>query len=148
MANQEPRVDALTIGTFDTPHLGHARLFRFCESLGSTVVGVNSDEFVEEYKGQRPLFMYEERARLIGGLGLSVVKNETAGADLICHIRPRFLVIGSDWLRKDYLKQIDMSPDELDFIGTSLVYTPYTQGISTTDIKRRVHERISNSNRL
>lgn len=132
--------EVLTIGTFDTPHIAHAKLLKFCDTLGETVVGINSDEFIEEYKGRPPLFTYEERARLIGALGYRVMKNESAGAELIHHVRPDFLVIGSDWLRKDYLKQIDMTPDGLDALGISLVYTPYTPDISTTEIKRRVRE--------
>lgn len=132
--------EVLSIGTFDTSHLGHAHLFKFCESLGETTIGVNSDEFIEKYKGKRPLFTYEERARLIGNLGLQVLKNESAGRELIERVKPKFLVIGSDWLRKDYLKQIDMTPDLLDEMDISLVYTPYTRGISSTEIKRRINE--------
>lgn len=138
--------EILTIGTFDAGHLGHARLFKTCESLGNLTVGVNSDEFIKQYKGERPLFTFEERASLIARLGYKVLINTSAGAELIRQVNPDILVIGSDWLRKDYLKQIDMTPDELDELGVSLMYTPYTTQISTTEIKRRVHESNHHSN--
>jgi len=138
--------EVLTIGSFDSVHAGHAHLFRFCEQLGNVTVGVNSDEFIKKYKGNETLYTYEERADIIRRLGYNVVKNTSAGLQLIDEVNPDFLVIGSDWLRKDYLAQIDVTPDFLDDHGISLVYTPYFKGISTSDIKRRVHESNNNSN--
>lgn len=134
--------EILSIGTFDPGHLSHARLFKFCESLGNTTIGVNSDEFIEAYKGKPPLFTYEERAKQIGSLGLRVLKNESAGRELILRESPDFLVIGSDWLRKDYLEQIDITPDDLDKAGISLLYTPYGEGISSSLIKERILKRL------
>lgn len=135
----------LTIGTFDTPHLGHAHFFLQCESFGDLIVGINSDEFVEKYKGEKPLFSYQERRELIELLGYETRINESAGKDLIYRVCPDILVIGSDWARKDYLKQIGMTQDELDERGITLVYVPYTKGISTTEIKKRINESNSNS---
>lgn len=135
----------LTIGSFDTPHIGHASLFKRCEALGELVVGVNSDEFIQSYRGKLPLYSFDERAKLISSMGYEVAKNETAGRELIDRVNPDILVIGSDWLRRDYLKQIDVTPDYLDENNISLMYIPYTQGISSTDIKRRSSESHSNS---
>lgn len=137
--------EVLTIGSFDCFHAGHSSLLRFCEDLGDVTVGVNSDEFIKKYKGNETLYTYEERSDIIRRLGYKVVKNISAGSELIGEVNPDFLVIGSDWLRKDYLKQINVSPVFLDERGISLVYTPYFETISTTDIKRRVLE--SNHNR-
>jgi len=136
----------LTIGTFDTPHLGHAILFKRSEQLGELSVGINSDDFVERYKGKRPIFSYEERARLIGKLGYRTYRNDSAGHELIEAVRPDFLVIGSDWATKDYYSQIDVTQSFLDNRGISVVYMPYTEDISSTEIKRRLSESNNNSN--
>lgn len=128
----------LTIGTFDVTHIAHAILFKRCEELGYLTVGVNSDEFIEKYKGKRPLYSFEERCQLISAMGYDVERNDGPGRELINKIRPDILVIGSDWARKDYLKQIDVSQDFLDDRNISVLYTPYTKGISTTDIKKRL----------
>ena len=90
--------EVLTIGTFDTPHIAHALLFKRCEQLGNLTVGVNSDEFIEKYKGKPPLFTFEERATLIARLGYKVLINTSAGAELIRQVNPDILVIGSDQL--------------------------------------------------
>lgn len=137
--------EILTIGSFDTPHLGHAILFQRCQELGNLTVGVNSDEFIEAYKGKRPLYTYEERATLISKLGYTVMKNDSAGRELINQVQPDIIVIGSDWATRDYLAQIDVNQDYLDENNISLLYVPYTQGISSTDIKRRASESNSHS---
>lgn len=129
---------ALTIGTFDTPHLGHGYLFSFCDSLADrVVVGVNTDRFVQAYKKIEPLYRTAERISIIAQLGYEVVENDSAGRELIDRIRPDFLVIGSDWARRDYLAQIDVTVDDLDAWRCALVYTPNIAGVSSTEIKRR-----------
>lgn len=125
----------LTIGTFDLVHAGHAILFKRCELLGELIVGVNSDEFVENYKGQKPIMPYEERVGLIEQMGYAVAPNHTEGLELIMAVNPHYLVIGSDWATKDYYKQINVTQDLLDAMNIVMVYTPYTSDISSTKIK-------------
>lgn len=132
------RVHVLTIGTFDTPHLGHASFLRQCEFLGLVTVGLNSDAFVKKYKGVKPVFNFRERKALIKRMGYEVYANTDSGATLIKKLRPEYLVIGSDWARKDYYAQIGITQDELDELDITLVYVPYTKGISTTELKRRL----------
>lgn len=130
----------LTMGTFDTPHMGHAILLKECERYGEqVVVGVNSDEFVESYKGRRPLYEYEERAGLIESLGYVVVKNSSAGRELIEQVRPDVIAIGSDWARKDYYAQIDVDQDFLDAQRIALVYIPRVGSLSSTQLKERTN---------
>ena len=131
-----PRV--LTIGTFDIPHMGHAIFLRQCSRYGDVTVGVNTDQFVEDYKGARPLYDLTARRTLIEMLGYATHPNDSAGLALICAVAPDFLIIGDDWREKDYPAQVDMTRDEMLDFGIELVYLPYTLGISTSDIRRRV----------
>ena len=126
----------LTIGTFDIPHAGHAAFLRKCAQFGQLTVGVNSDDFVRDYKGEVPLYSQAERMTLIEGMGYDVALNDGPGIDLIDIVEPDLLAIGSDWLTKDYLAQIDC-----DEAPCSIVFIPYTAGISTSDIKRRLSQR-------
>ena len=129
----------LTIGTFDTPHLGHAYLFKECERYGTLTVGVNSDEFVESYKGQRPIYEYGERTMLISSLGYQVLKNCSAGRELIDEVAPDVLAIGSDWAKKDYYAQIDVDQDYLDERRITMVYIPRLGTLSSTELKARTN---------
>lgn len=128
----------LTIGTFGVPHIGHAAFLQRCAELGSLVVGVNSDEFVERYKGARPLYDEQERMALIESLGYEVKINRSAGRALIELVRPDILTIGTDWARRDYFAQIDVDQNFMDERGITMAYVPMRPaGISTTDLVRR-----------
>jgi len=44
-----------TGGTFDLFHAGHVEFLRRCSDLGRVLVSLNTDEFIEEYKGKPPV---------------------------------------------------------------------------------------------
>ena len=55
-------------GVFDLTHYGHMNAFRQARALGQhLVVGVNSDESVQEAKGFRPVLTDSERQRAVLG---------------------------------------------------------------------------------
>lgn len=131
----------LTVGSFDTPHMGHAYLLRESERYGDElVVGINSDEFIEEYKGQKPEYSYEERSEVILALGYTVIKNSSAGRELILKVNPDVITIGSDWARKDYYSQIDVDQDFLDLHGITMVYIPRIGTLSSSELKGRLRD--------
>lgn len=128
----------LTLGTFDCTHAGHAAFLRRCEAFADEVtVGVNSDLFVSEYRGEAALFDEDERLELVRAMGYEAVLNHGPGHDLIASVAPDVLAIGTDWLRRDYLAQIDVTVDALETWGVALVFVPYTPGISSTELKAR-----------
>ena len=125
----------LTIGTFDGLHFGHLRLFQRAAEFGRLIVGVNSDQFVEEYKGAAPVVDEYERYSLVGALTMvyGVHINHDKGRTLVRKIRPEWLVVGSDWHERDYLDQIGMTQAELDEMGVKVVYLPRTPGVSSSE---------------
>jgi len=131
-----------TGGTFDLPHSGHVSFLRKCAQLGKVIVALNTDEFIEHYKGKPPVMSYQERRAVLEEFRcVSRVIPNTWGADskpTIEKVLPDIIAIGSDWARKDYYKQMQFDQDYLDENGISLIYIPYTQGISSTEIKRRL----------
>ena len=135
-----------TGGTFDLIHSGHVRLLRACRRIagqdGQVVVALNTDAFIEAYKGKPPVMSFDERAEVLKALKYvdDVIPNY-AGADskpAISKVKPNFIVIGSDWANKDYYAQMQFTRGWLDSKGIQLVYVPYTLGISTTDLKERI----------
>jgi glycerol-3-phosphate cytidylyltransferase-like family protein len=115
---------------------------RRCAELGSVTVSLNEDEFIEKYKGKRPVISYQERKDvLLGCRWVDRVIPNVGGVDsriAIIFSNPDLVVIGSDWARKDYYAQMGFDQDWLDERGIGLVYIPYTQGISSTAIKERL----------
>lgn len=132
----------LTIGTFDLFHRGHARLLDRAHQMGDLHVGINTDEFVTRYKGRAPVDSYEARAVNIVsfsdyryGREWPIWPNPTAGIDLIRQVQPVLLVIGTDWLGRDYPAQLDTTADQLAALGISVLFVPRTPGISTTQLR-------------
>lgn len=126
----------LTIGTFDLLHCGHIRLFRRAAQFGELHVGVNSDRFVESYKGptREP---FADRWRRVEKVGCvhGIHENDGPGIDLIRALMPDLLAVGSDWLDRDYLRQIGTSAEELVALDVSVLFLPRTPGISTTQLR-------------
>ena len=85
---------------------------------------------------------FDERKELL--LGCRYVDDVVAnigGADSkpsIEQVMPDYVVVGDDWARKDYYAQMQFTREWLDQHDIQLVYVPYTPGISTTDIKKRI----------
>ena len=132
----------LTVGTFDIFHYGHMELLKRCAKFGKLYVGLNTDEFVERYKGKKPILDYYERFYLLFQLPFveSVMKN-TGDEDLkiiIEQVKPRYLVVGSDWLKKDYFKQTQLSVEYLEANNITLIYVPRVSKISSSMIKERI----------
>lgn len=131
-----------TGGTFDLFHAGHVEFLRRCAELGSVTVSLNEDEFIEKYKGKRPVISYQEReAVLLGCRWVDRVIPNVGGVDSRISIdlcSPDLIVVGSDWARRDYYAQMGFDQDWLDERGIGLCYIPYTQGISSTAIKERL----------
>ena len=133
-----------TGGTFDLFHAGHVKFLRNCAEIGSVTVALNTDEFIKAYKGKPPIMTYDERREVLQSCKYvyKVVRN-FAGADskpTISIEAPDIIAIGTDWARKDYYSQMQFTQDWLDERGIGLLYIPYTAGVSSTEVKRRVRE--------
>ena len=131
-----------TGGTFDLPHAGHVNFLRKCAQLGKVYVSLNTDEFIQEYKGKPPVMTFDERYEVLTEYySVHVVMSNDGGADskeAILQVKPDIIAIGSDWARRDYHAQMGFNQDWLDERGISLIYIPYTQGISSTEVKKRL----------
>lgn len=137
-----------TGGTFDLIHSGHVNFLRRCAELGEVTIALNTDEFIQQYKGKSPIMTYDERFAVLSEF--NSVKNifpNVGGADSketiehirnVAHIHPDIIAIGSDWARKDYYKQMGFTQNWLDEQNINLMYIPYTMGISTTELKKRI----------
>ena len=58
----------------------------------------------------------------------------------IMQIEPDYIAIGSDWLKKDYCKQMGFTPEWLEENAISLVYLPRVRDLSSTQIKGRIKD--------
>lgn len=137
-----------TGGTFDLFHSGHINLLKRCKEIsgytGSVVVALNTDEFVMSFKNKMPICSFEERKYILESCKYvdHVIPN-VGGSDsriTISQVMPNYIVIGSDWAKKDYYSQMGFNQEWLDSFDIGMVYVPYSKGISSTNIKKRISD--------
>lgn len=141
---------AYTGGTFDMLHVGHIELLQYCREVADkVVVSLNTDEFIKRYKGKSPVIPYVQRMEmLLSTKYVDEVVPNFGGEDskpAILEVNPDVIVIGMDWLDKDYCKQMSFTPKWLSENNISLLYVPRTTGISTTKLKKDVYDYVSGS---
>ena len=133
-----------TGGTFDLFHSGHVNFLKRCQQIagvdGRVVVALNTDEFIYDYKKKKPVLSFDQRKDVLESCRyVSEVVANVGGSDSKKTIEMvesvDVIAIGSDWARKDYYAQMEFNQDWLDEKNISLIYIPYTKGISSTFIK-------------
>ena len=135
-----------TGGTFDLFHAGHVNFLKRCHQIaglsGMVTISLNTDEFIYEYKKKKPILNYEQRYEvLLSCKYVDFVIPNFGGRDskpAIEESKPDIIAIGSDWARKNYYEQMQFDQDWLDERNISLIYIPYTKGISSTLIKEKI----------
>ena len=91
-----------TGGTFDLIHSGHVEFLKACRRLagnsGRVIVSLNSDAFIEAYKGRRPVMSFDERATVLRELrSVDQVIENWGGADskqAIEFVAPDYITLG------------------------------------------------------
>lgn len=128
-------------GSFDLFHYGHVNLLKSCALFGDVVVSLNTDDFILRYKGVPPVCVLQERMSVVESCVYvsKVVVNE-GGEDSkpsILKAKPNIIVMGTDWVSK-YREQLQVTDQWLFDHGIKIVFLPYTDGISTTILRKRL----------
>ena len=132
-----------TQGTFDMFHIGHLNLLHqakeLCEEL---IVGVNSDQLVNEYKHKVPVVNERDRVAIIGELRCvdKVVLCDTLKkTDAWQQLHFDAVFIGSDWKGNERWKQTE---NDLKPLGAEVVYLRHTDGVSSSLLREKENEKI------
>lgn len=127
-----------TSGSFDLFHIGHLNILKKSAALGDElIVGVSTDELIEKYKGMKPIIPFEQRIRIVESIScVTKVVKQTKLTEIAQLQREEIdiVTIGDDW-RGKYLEGLEWMKSQP---GKKVVYFPYTEGISTTGIKRMI----------
>lgn len=129
-----------TTGVFDILHRGHINILTQASTLGDLVVGVMTDSGVEKAKGRRPILTLAERVDQLRSLPFVHSVVAYADTDQVPQyekIKPEIVVQGDDWLHSaDRAGAIAYMKEK----NIRLVLLPRTEGISTTEIRKRVQQ--------
>lgn len=138
------QVVGYTSGVYDLFHIGHLNLLRNAKALCDfLIVGVSSDELVEEYKNRTPVIPFSERAEIVRSLVfVDAVVPQNVRSKIDAHDRLHFdsLFVGDDWFEDSKWKEFEL---ELKKRGVSITYFPYTTGTSST-LLNNVLKKIAN----
>ena len=122
-----------TTGVFDMFHVGHLNLIRRArENCDLLIVGVSTDEVVEQYKGHRPIVPYAERVEIVKAIRyVDQVVPQTSMDKLEAWERLHFnrLFHGNDWKGSAMYNEVE---EKLKAVGVVVVFFPYTKGTSST----------------
>ncbi len=123
-----------TSGTFDMFHYNHLRMINYARSLADIlIVGVSTDELVMSYK-DRPIIPFQERLQIIEALktpDIVIPQHTLDHTEIVKKLNIDAFVVGDDWYGKyDYLKDLDVQ----------VFYFPYGVGVSSTNIKKTIHD--------
>lgn len=131
-----------TCGVFDLFHVGHLNLLERCkEQCDYLIVGMCDDKYVREFKKKEPVINEDDRLRILNALKCvdraEKVDIETTNDKMLAWNRFKFDVLfsGDDWKGSErYLK----TEEQFKKIGASIEYLPYTQGVSSSGIKKKI----------
>lgn len=131
-----------TCEVFDLFHVGHLNLLERCkEQCDYLIVGMCDDKYVREVKKKEPVINEDDRLRILNALKCvdraEKVDIETTNDKMLAWNRFKFDVLfsGDDWKGSErYLK----TEEQFKKIGASIEYLPYTQGVSSSGIKKKI----------
>ncbi|SHL02514.1 glycerol-3-phosphate cytidylyltransferase [Fibrobacter sp. UWT2] len=131
-----------TAGVFDLFHVGHLNLLERCKAMCDTlIVGVCDDDYVHNIKHKEPVFKEDERVRILNALKCvdraELVDFKVTDDKMLALDRFHFDVLfsGDDWKGTERYRKTE---EDFAKVGVAIEYFPYTQGISTTDIKTKI----------
>ena len=130
-----------TNGCFDILHYGHAYLLQYARSQGDyLILGLNTDASIRRGKAlDRPFVPEDQRSYMLSlypFVDMIVLFDDDTPLGLIEAIRPDVLVKGGD-----YTPETVVGRDQVEALGGRVAICPRLEGLSTTDIVRKIQGR-------
>ena len=149
--NSDNKKIGYTTGVFDLFHVGHLEILRKAkENCDYLIVGVSTDELVQEYKNKRPIIAFEQRIEIIKSIKYVdevVVQKDRDKLSALHKIGFNIMFVGDDWKGSKIFLELEM---EFKKCGVEIFYFPYTKNISSTSLrstlKRLIQEEEKDSN--
>lgn len=135
---ESKKIRVFTSGSFDMFHIGHLNILERSAALGDElIVGVSTDELIQHYKGMPPIIPFEERFRIVSSLKCVTKVVKQVKLTEVAQLQREnidIVTIGDDWINK-YLEGLEWMKQQP---SKEVVYFPYTPGVSTTSIKKKI----------
>ena len=140
----KPYAIGYTCGVFDMFHIGHLNLLERCkEQCDTLIVGLCNDDYVRNVKHHEPVFPEADRVRILAALRcvdrVEAIDPAMTSDKMAAwrHFHYDALFSGDDWKGSERYAKTEA---ELAEVGATVVWLPYTQGVSTTQLKEKVSQ--------
>lgn len=132
----ERKVIGYTTGVFDMFHIGHLNILRQAKELCDyLIVGVSTDELVQQEKNKIPIIPFEQRCEIVRSIKYvdAVVPQENKNKLAAFH-RLHFnkMFVGSDWRGSVAFAEFE---EQLIPLNVQIIYLPHTEGISSSMLR-------------
>ena len=148
MQNKKYKI-GYTTGVYDLFHIGHLNILKKAkEQCDYLIVGVSTDELVENYKHKTPVIPFEERMAIIEAIKyVDKVVPQTTMDKYAAWEKEKFNVIfhGDDWKNSDMYNEMEK---KLRAVGVDFVYFPYTQNTSSTMLTQYIKSKIDDKGNI
>jgi len=127
-------------GAWDLFHAGHVRLLQKAKEIASMIiVGVDTDNSIKKRKGKPPIIAFKNRQIVLKACsGVDKIVNNKSGSldvNQLNTLNIEVVVLADCWLNKNLVGK-----KEVEEAGIKIQYFPYTKGISSTKIKKKIKE--------
>lgn len=128
-----------TTGVFDMFHIGHLNILKQakeqCEYL---IVGVSTDELVQQSKNKTPIIPFDERVEILKAIKyVDLVVPQYNKDKIAAYDMYKFdvMFVGDDWKGSELFTKCE---NELNKRGSCVVYFPYTKSTSSTILREKL----------
>ncbi len=129
-----------TTGVFDMFHVGHLNILQKAkEQCDYLVVGVSTDEVVQNYKNKTPIIPFDERVKIVEAIRyVDKVVPQTTMDKTVAWEELKFNAIfhGDDWKGSGYYNECE---EKLKKLGVEVVFIPHTPNVSSTRIAEKLN---------
>jgi len=130
-----------TTGVFDMFHVGHLHLLKKasnrCDHL---IVGISSDELVEQYKHKKPIIPFAHRMEIVSSLKVVdevIVQSHRDKIKQYHDVGFDVMFVGDDWKGDPLFEAVEI---ELAKFGSTVEYFEYTKDVSSTKFSQILQE--------
>ena len=130
-----------TTGVFDMFHIGHLNILRRArERCDYLIVGVSTDELVEQDKQHRPAIPFDQRIQIVQAIRYVdqvVPQRNKDKLSAYLSMEPRFhrMFVGSDWQGSPQWVRYE---EQFRPYGVEIIYLPYTDCVSSTMLRQEL----------
>lgn len=129
-----------TTGVYDMFHIGHVNILRKAkEQCDYLIVGVSTDELVEQYKNKKPIIPFKERMVIVCSsqyVDRVVAQENRDKVAALKELKFDVMFVGDDWKGSPLFNNLE---NEFARYDVDIVYFPYTEGTSSTILREKLN---------